>query len=800
MIARCSVLVVAASAIVCSAAQSGKAEASALLENSRTDLGAGRYAKAIEAGHRAAGLFHDAGDRTGEGNADTVTGIAWTYQGDYARALVDSEAALVLAREMGDRANEVTRLNNIGNIYYFEGRYTEALDRYDAAAAIVEAHAKEEWSAARRQLTIANLASLYERLGRYDKALDAYSHLRSLHAALTVPEQAQMLANMGSLYRRLGDPAKALETYRAAQALYRQRELRNGEVAVLNNIGIAEALDLGRLRDALDVFDRALNMAEATGDKPVALHSLLYRAETLFRMQRLNESGKDFARAGEIAGPLGALEEKWKALYGLARIAEARGDSKRSVGFLREAVQLIESLRRSDAVSLRGGFLADKRQVYDALIRQAAQAPEPDTADLFRLMELSHSRVAQDQRGSQTSLGEVQARLAPDTLLLEYWIGDNCLAVLWVTTQGAGVVYRTAAVRELLRKLRMELEDTASGAWRATAAGSSRELLGVAPLADRAISKLIIVPDREAALIPFEVLPSAERFSLSYLPAAALLNRDEHRRHLAPFWRRTVLALAEPATGVGPSALELQPASTTRLPAAAREAREAAAEIGGRAAIFTAGDANRKNLLSHLPERFTILHFATHAVSDQEDPERSYILLAPARPHQRSDYLFLSEVPRLDLRGLDLVTVSACDTETGKLVEGEGVSGFSRAFLEAGAQSVVTSLWQVSDEPTAALMQMFYRRLGGGEKTADALRDAKADYIRLNPGVAGQPFYWAAFVLNGDGNIRMPFVIRGVYVAAGVLAIAGIAALGWSFRRKARTVRAFGPDRLHSIP
>ena len=106
----------------------------------------------------------------------------------------------------------------------------------------------------------------------------------------------------------------------------------------------------------------------------------------------------------------------------------------------------------------------------------------------------------------------------------------------------------------------------------------------------------------------------------------------------------------------------------------------------------------------------------------------------------------------------------------------------------------------MSDAPTAALMQMFYRRLGRGEKTADALRDAKADYIKLNPGAAGQPFYWAAFVLNGDGNVRMPFVIRRVYVAAGVLAIAGIAGLGWGFRKKARTARAFRPDRLHSIP
>src|SRR5262249_48162873 len=82
--------------------------------------------------------------------------------------------------------------------------------------------------------------------------------------------------------------------------------------------------------------------------------------------------------------------------------------------------------------------------------------------------------------------------------------------------------------------------------------------------------------------------------------------------------------------------------------------------------------------------------FATHAVADTRDPDRSRILLAPSDSGAQPDYLFLREIYDLDLRGVTLVTLSACDTERGKIVRGEGVEGFSRALLAAGASAAVT--------------------------------------------------------------------------------------------------------------
>src|SRR5205814_5127033 len=102
-----------------------------------------------------------------------------------------------------------------------------------------------------------------------------------------------------------------------------------------------------------------------------------------------------------------------------------------------------------------------------------------------------------------------------------------------------------------------------------------------------------------------------------------------------------------------------------------------------------------------------------------------------------------------DLSGVDLATLSACDTEQGEAVEGEGVVGFGRAFLGAGARSTVSTLWRVGDQSTAAFMTRFYSRLSKRQSAASALRDTKLAFYRSGSNTA-HPWHWAAFILNGD--------------------------------------------------
>jgi len=130
----------------------------------------------------------------------------------------------------------------------------------------------------------------------------------------------------------------------------------------------------------------------------------------------------------------------------------------------------------------------------------------------------------------------------------------------------------------------------------------------------------------------------------------------------------------------------------------------------------------------------------------------SLIAFAQDDDPKEDGFLHTYEIFNLQLN-TDLVTLSACETGLGKLSRGEGLIGLTRAFMYAGAPSVLVSLWSV-DESTAALMKIFYQNLKDGMSKAEALRQAKLKLIRKHEsGMSfAHPFLWAAFVLVGEGR------------------------------------------------
>jgi CHAT domain-containing protein len=188
-------------------------------------------------------------------------------------------------------------------------------------------------------------------------------------------------------------------------------------------------------------------------------------------------------------------------------------------------------------------------------------------------------------------------------------------------------------------------------------------------------------------------------------------------------------------------------------------------------------------------ERAPLLHLATHAVADTSAMERSHILFSsPNRGDSNADYLFLKEAYALNLDGVDLAVLSACDTETGRLVRGEGVQSFSRAFLAAGAHSTVTTMWRVADEPTADFMQVFYHYLGRREPRDQALRRAKLRFLNDRSDLS-DPHYWAAFLLTGDGFRPVPRAVTWRELLALAIAISIAGAFGARlYRRRKKSV------------
>jgi len=772
----------------------------------------GDYDRAAARGRDAAETYRKVGDRSGQTRAVNNIGAAEAYRGDYPQALEHFEVALALSRATDDREAEVEELNNIGSVFFLQARYLDALRSYRSALDRVDQAAGAPWHPRRQRLTISNLAALFQRLGGYEQALDLHRQLQRSPQALGPSEQAQLLTNLGVLYRRLEDPFKALETYQAAKQLFARGQHLDGEISVLKNIGIVQALDLDDLSAALEAFTSALELAEKSGNRREAMQVHLYRGEALLRLGETEAATRDLEAALASATELGTKEESWKALYGLGRVARRKGQDELAAAQFRQAIAGIESVRSKLQLStLKTDFLADKRDVYDALIELLTERPH--TAEIFNLLERSRARTFQDrlqeraQAGGAASatLAAVQARLDGRTLLLEYWVTSRAAAVVWVTREASGIVRIPTSPGDLAEAsaFAQELSSGSGDGWRRASEKLGKRLLsGIDQLARPDLRHLIIVPDGALSALPFEALQAAgetgslliDRFDVSYVPSASIVLRDPPglRDSWSLPWDRRLLAFGDPLVSArGPGVLsQAIPADELRgrLVTSAEEVREIARIGGGRAELHLGAGNAKKYLLKGSARGVPLLHLSTHATADDTNPERSRIAFTAERPEDPADYLFLKEVYDLDLRGVDLATLSACDTERGKVIRGEGLQGFSRALLSAGSRSTVTTLWRVADRPTTELMKQFYFQLGRREPKAEALRLAKLRFLRSGT-VLQHPRHWAAFVLTGDGLRPVPpaFPWNGLLAPVALLLLAAGVLVGL---RKPRTARS----------
>lgn len=196
------------------------------------------------------------------------------------------------------------------------------------------------------------------------------------------------------------------------------------------------------------------------------------------------------------------------------------------------------------------------------------------------------------------------------------------------------------------------------------------------------------------------------------------------------------------------------------LPNTEKEVRGIEASFGKAAKVYTRSEATEERAKQEMG-RYRILHFATHGVFDPNQPMYSGVLLTrPKGKGQEDGYLEAREIANMNLNA-DLAVLSACDTARGAVQEGEGILGLSWALFVAGCPSSLLTQWKVADDSTAELMKQFYAHLKQGKSKAAALRAAQLSLLRpqsQNTQRATRnmkwthPFYWAPFVLVGDGR------------------------------------------------
>ena len=255
-------------------------------------------------------------------------------------------------------------------------------------------------------------------------------------------------------------------------------------------------------------------------------------------------------------------------------------------------------------------------------------------------------------------------------------------------------------------------------------------------------TKTAILPDDKLHLLPFESLwirsDQKEHFMLAKSPIIRITNSTTSK---APLDLTKVLVLAPFASQAG--------IFNTRLSKSFGETQAISAYFNND--IYLDAKATKSSFIDQLSDA-TIIHLATHATANTDDPSQSYIqFYEEAAVNPATTRLGLEEIYNLDLQA-SIVTLSACETGVGREIKGKGVQSMANAFTYAGAASTVMSLWKVPDAETANLMKHFYENLHKGLPKDEALQQAKLQYIEANADYPKlqHPFYWSGFVISGD--------------------------------------------------
>ncbi len=776
----------------------------------RTYEGLGDYSNAQKYYLKAAKLYFAVGDTARWiRQRNNAAGLLTDYLGRHSEALslfLDLEQDL---QKINDPRTRALVLNSIGVVNRRLGDYQEAILQYREVVSISEENGFDDLLAQ----ALNNIGVVYiwvnrperavsflkrsekvsKRIGEADLAVSALQNLGTAHfdlrefapsdSVLTKAYQesdslgnpirtATILTARGNTRLRSQDPDAARADYRMALDISKDYDVSDLTMGILFGLGDA---------------------AEHTGDPVGALSYYEQGFETIENARGLLREEED--KAGYLAQSRYLFED---VIHFLTNQALDSGEPTWAQTAFRfaersKARAFLDQIAESMAGVQEGvdpELLSDQQILTENLASLRQQLAETDRSDrarmneirqMMREQEIEFERVERDLRDKNPRYAELQypkpidvAKLQSDILssgdlLLQYAVGDSS-STLWAVSSSSLKIYRLPARADLQAQvdlMRFALSNPAQGSVRSFT-GPARELYEelVAPASDLVAkaSRLIIIPDDVLHYIPFEVLLTQVQAENTAYPDLAYLIRERSLvyEQSASVWAQLIQA-ERPATGeavlaVGDPVFSGAEAGSGLRNAALAPLPFSGTEVSGIAKLFSpekstvlknerATESAVRDALASGDYRF--VHFATHGLINDDRPDYSALALS-AEDDGNDGLLQASEIFNLKVNA-DLVVLSACETGLGQLIRGEGVLGLTRAFMYAGAPSLVVSLWSVSDASTSQLMQAMYGRMVADRASKeDALRGAKLDLISEDE--TAHPFYWAPFVLVGLGK------------------------------------------------
>jgi CHAT domain-containing protein len=724
-------------------------------------------------------------------------GEVYWHLGDYQRALRIYERELKLLEKTGDSFTAAVSKTNIADTcQQLWTRGELPLDRCRSLAQeALEAAIRggNRGMAAAARVALASLSEGREAIAQYRQALAASrSYQTRLDALLPMAKQTHVL---GSEHRE-----EAWRIWRQAEALARAAAdpVQSARVLVLRAELISEE---GRHEEAIAAYREALAAIERIRDLQ-AEDSLRARVFAAWLASYYRFSDYLLGTLGQSTRPERSLEVAFHTVERMrARLLLDRLDAARAT--LPPRGHPLHASRREVLTRIA----AVQKELMDPQL-----APERRSQALAELEKLEAAEAAARDRiaredprfGALRSpeiprLDDLKAALRDDQALLSYQLWDRPPALeearrtwqrggswVWVIRREGVRAFRVPASALLEEKVAMfvGLIENRDGSEAVPAASLFGDLLEEAlQELPPSVTELIIVPDGPLHRLPFAALrpspgdpPLATRFGITSVPSATMWMRWGARAGAARGGR--ALAFADPeigrdeAAGFRDADPWIEGLRQGRLPSARREAQALVGGLGG-GLVRSGPEASEGYLKQADLGPFGMLLFAAHAVVDNQNPERSAVLLARGGA-QEDGLLQVREIVDLDLKDR-VVVLSSCRSALGEQLQGEGILGLAHGFFQAGARGVIGSLWMLRDEEAAALVARLAGEVARGRSLSAALVAAQRSLIDEGAPAAS----WAGLVVLGDGALVLvpggPH--RASRTAWWLAGLAGVAAL-----------------------
>ncbi|MCV9386265.1 CHAT domain-containing protein [Reichenbachiella ulvae] len=628
----------------------------------------------------------------------------------------------------GPHGNKAFVLNNRGRIYKMKGDFNQALVyQQEALKMYLNIHGEKHPDVANTFLLI---GQIYQQKGDYERA--AINYQRSVYSNLYDQSFADLYSNpeiknfynADILLTSLQSKAKAMEALHFEKSL-KKRDIDGALtsyllcdelISIIRQTRINEADKLRLAGIAAEVYENGIYIAQ-------------YLSEHSFKKKEYLKIAFEFAERSKAALLLQAINDtNAKHFAGIPDSELALEDS------LKVEIDLLDQMLMQDISDEERERIKGQVFEYQRALRDFVSGLEEKYPSYYQLKY--DTKLA--------SVWDVQASLTDEEWLLSYFVGEKKIFVFSITSDKYQLFdvdkpekfnSQVIGMRNTI-KYRMEEENRSI----------SKQLYQLLiPKMEKGKSSLTILPDGLLSTVTFESLIDEEG---SYLIERIAINYDYS----------ATLYLQKPLEQLhgDMSALLVAPvefdanSGMSDLPSTEKEVNEIRYLLSGNGLTVDVSlheQASESNVVHKLEEGYRYLHLATHGMVDEDHPGQSSIYL---NADQSGDgRLYCSEIYSTKINS-NLVSLSACETGLGKISQGEGVIGLSRALKYSGAQNLLVSLWQVNDQSTSELMISFYKNhLYHSDKEGyrDDLRKAKLEMIRSEK--YSDPYYWAPFILIG---------------------------------------------------